>query len=845
MSLLTAIPFAAFLINGGLFWLVLRSRASPKGKLPFCAFLLLNSLTALASFGMHAGLAPSPLFWLKLITYSGTLMNTALLHFSTSYPAPHKYAWPIMGSAYLVFCVFAAMNTSGMFMVGVRLLPGGVASIEFGPWANFMFSFVAMLGAAALALLTTSYRGESQPLEKRRLGYILGAASLTVVAAPLNAIEPLSGYPVDIGLVLASGGVISYAILRYRIMSISLVIRRGAIYSLIAAGLVALASSVVLVVQLVWARTPLEAGLLAGGLAVAVTVLSYIYGARVYGMIEKLYYGPRYVYREQLRHFSQKMGTSLNLEELVNQLLRLAVSSVGASRGVLFLLEAEDENQYVPKAWVGCEPHETGKGLFRRGSPLLAQITSSSELLVADDVDTLRRMYGAWQIEVALLSYLRAQVIVPLKSGRGLIGFIVLGERQEGQISYEQEELELFAPMIYQAGMALQNAIDYSAAQAKLIRDSLTGAYNHPYLHERLEEEIQRADRLGLSLTVVMVDIDMFHLYNRMYGHPAGDEALRETARIIRNCIRVTDLLFRYGGEEFVIVVLGSSAHEVMPMVERLRRKLEEHHFPAGSDAYASLTMSAGVASYPSHASNRENLLFCSDLAMLRAKQQGRNMVCAWSPLEDKVLDDALPQVEDRDVPAALRQVAYLDTIHALAASLDARDPQTQGHSRNVAKYVVLLAQASGLPAEQIAVLRTAALLHDIGKIGIPDGILHGKGKLSQADQEQMERHPIYAENILGQVPELTPLMPAIRHHHERYDGTGYPAKLAGDYIPLEARILAIADAYEAMTSGRRYRHALDRKEALGELQRMAGSQFDPQLVEVFCKAVTEQEAHE
>ena len=197
-----------------------------------------------------------------------------------------------------------------------------------------------------------------------------------------------------------------------------------------------------------------------------------------------------------------------------------------------------------------------------------------------------------------------------------------------------------------------------------------------------------------------------------------------------------------------------------------------------------------------------------------------------YTPAEDAEIISS-----DSGKDTALRsasQVMYVSTILALAAAIDARDPSTYGHSQKVAKYALLLGEAVGLSPEQLGSLRTAALLHDIGKIGIPDNVLHKAQRLTAKEKEEMQKHPAVAKSMLSHVPSLSLILPQILHHHERFDGSGYPDGLAGDDIPLESRVLAIADAFDAITTSRAYRSQLSTGEAIAKLRRCAGTQFDP-----------------
>jgi putative nucleotidyltransferase with HDIG domain len=240
------------------------------------------------------------------------------------------------------------------------------------------------------------------------------------------------------------------------------------------------------------------------------------------------------------------------------------------------------------------------------------------------------------------------------------------------------------------------------------------------------------------------------------------------------------------------------------------------------------VTCSIGVASYPTDGVISGELVTVADTALYYAKRTGGNRVYLSSKILSEPVDNAGTYARHNGLSA----------IYALVSTVEAKDPYTYGHSRKVNTYAVALAEAVGLSPEEVSRVSTAALLHDIGKIGVPDKVLNKKGKLTKEDWEAIKSHPRLGATIVGNVPNLAPCVSTILHHHERWDGTGYPEGLKGEQISVEARILAIADSYEAMSAARPYRPALCSEKVLTELRRGAGSQFDPELVQVFIGIV-------
>jgi diguanylate cyclase (GGDEF)-like protein/putative nucleotidyltransferase with HDIG domain len=346
-------------------------------------------------------------------------------------------------------------------------------------------------------------------------------------------------------------------------------------------------------------------------------------------------------------------------------------------------------------------------------------------------------------------------------------------------------------------------------------RDSLTGLANRRGYHFRIERELERAQRHGLPLSIVLADIDHFKSLNDAFGHRRGDQALREFGELCRQELRATDLVSRVGGEEFAIVLPHVDEHEAVATAERLRLAVRERlHTPDGH----SLSASFGVASFPQHGSDPEVLLDHADQAMYTAKHLGRDRTV--------VFDAGLLQALRGHAPAE-----HIQAVLVLAEALDLRDVGTAAHSQTVGRLCAAIARAMGLSGERVERLRVAGILHDVGKLGVPDDILRKPGKLTDAEFAEMRKHPeLGARMVAG--AGLTDVAGWVRAHHERLDGRGYPFGLRAEDIPLEARILAVGDAYEAMTADRPYRDAPGHDYAVEELRRGCGTQFDPDVAE-------------
>jgi diguanylate cyclase (GGDEF)-like protein/putative nucleotidyltransferase with HDIG domain len=359
--------------------------------------------------------------------------------------------------------------------------------------------------------------------------------------------------------------------------------------------------------------------------------------------------------------------------------------------------------------------------------------------------------------------------------------------------------------------------------------DPLTGVLNRGAFVEVLESELERSRRSGRPLAVVVGDLDGLALVNAQFGHHAGDSVLEMVGQDIKKWKRRTDSAGRIGGEEFALLLPETDERGAFLVAERLRRAAHRTF----AEEPLPVTVSFGVASHPDHGDEPGLLLGAASRAMGAAKELGKDRSVIYGPEVARMLsatsgpEGAGPQ---------------LVTLIGLAEALDMRDTGTTGHSHTVAHYAEQAAHQLGLPAERVERVRIAGLLHDVGKIGVSDRVLTKPGPLDAEEWRQMRTHPEIGARLLAH-PEFDDLRAWILAHHERPDGRGYPYGLAGDEVPSEASVLAVADAYEAMTADRAYRPALGAQLAQAELRAGAGTQFDASVVDAFLSAVARSDA--
>ena len=401
------------------------------------------------------------------------------------------------------------------------------------------------------------------------------------------------------------------------------------------------------------------------------------------------------------------------------------------------------------------------------------------------------------------------------------IGYVTL--MRDSDDGYAQHELDLLGLLGDQLAIAVQNARDYREKLEQAIRDPLTGLYNRRFFYEALEKEIQRSARYGTTASLVLFDVDNFKSINDTLGHGAGDDVLRKIAEIVESLIRPTDSFARLGGEEFGLLLPETGQLDALLAAERLRTAIGRDKILADRR----VTVSGGIACCPADATTLEELERRADAALYWAKRNGKNLCAVSSEVNVDSLED------DGE--------SKLAHLHALVTMIDAQHLQTRDHSENVAAYAVALGRALGLDPDHIVRLRQAAHFHDIGKVAVSSAILNKPSPLTPSEMAEMQLHPVVGATMLMHAG-LHEEAHWIRSHHECMDGSGYPHGLKGDAIPFEARIIFVADAFEAMTSDRPYSDGISIEAALDELRACAGTQFDPDVVEALAELVERSE---
>ncbi|MFL5761629.1 MAG: diguanylate cyclase [Thermomicrobiales bacterium] len=545
----------------------------------------------------------------------------------------------------------------------------------------------------------------------------------------------------------------------------------------------------------------------------------------------------------------QLVGRSPYTSELQVEVAIAAVGADGLALGLLLAtvwprLRTNPPARWLLGGWVFLllADWETGFSLVARGvdrSQINLVISSATFALGLAAIFRLSSSlpafvgHGIGEMPQPLRSHHLASQAIVGSLGVGFAAVIAIETTRHGEYRY------LLTLILASVGLALavcrlmisasmqHSAIaTLNARQSELERlalsDSITELPNHRALIARLTEEVERARRFKQPLSVCFVDVDAFKQINDTHGHQVGDDVLREIGAMLRANARQIDIVGRYGGEEFVLLLPGTWTDDAQAFAERLRESVAITTFSPQADVEVRLSVSVGVAGLPEHASDRDALLKRADDAVYVAKRSGRNQVSLFNP----------------DFTTTTGRLLSANDAERLVQVVERRERTSVGHGERVGRLSAALAQRLGLEESEVDRIHLAGRLHDLGKIAVPDSILVEAETLSSRDYEIIRSHPLVGARLLEGNPSLVLLASALRHHHERWDGSGYSYRLAGENIPLAARIIAIAEAYDAMTNESPWRAQMSHAQAIAELSACAGKQFDPKLVVLFFRIV-------
>lgn len=421
---------------------------------------------------------------------------------------------------------------------------------------------------------------------------------------------------------------------------------------------------------------------------------------------------------------------------------------------------------------------------------------------------------------------------VPLHYGENAVGVLYIFEHEQLQLTTPKtHKLLTLSHLIVNA---IVNARVHEETLFQATHDPLTGLANRRLLDKQLEESLERCQRTGSAMTLIMIDIDHFKEVNDSYGHAAGDLVLKEVARIVKTLIRKVDLAVRFGGEEIYILLEGFDGSTAKTKADEIRQTIEATPMLLADGSVIHITMSAGVVCYPRCAENIGSMLEKGDQALYMAKQDGRNQVILYRDMLKSVIEENPHRITE------LLHDGY-ENIQPIVTAIDMKSRYFREHSNQVARMAAGFAHYLGLDKEQSTILQRAALLQNIGLIFVPENLLDKSDKLTAEETVVYQQHAIKGAELMEGIAAYAKIAEVVRHHHESYDGKGYPDGLCGEEIPWHARILCILDAYNSMISDRPYRDRLSHQDAIAAIEKSAKHKFDPELAARFVAFINSQ----
>ena len=827
MNLWSLVPLASALLSAGLI-LTLVFQKKTKLNLVFAFYVITSMAWSIFAFLLTYNPASSTaqlILWNNLLLVAMAGSAFAYYHFVRTFIG--KNTGIVVYCGYGLTIVMAALSLGG-WVVRDAYLKAGFLYHDIGPWGNIlMLMLIPPLGLSTWMLIKKLHDSHNH-VERNRISYLIIGLSIMTVWALINGnVHMLSLLPTDHLGTLANALLIAWAIRKYDLLDVRLLARRMLEHGIMLFGVLGIYALLIFIETTRLSHVPLYLLLiLSGAFSLLLAFLFRPVMFLVQDNVDRLFNRDTYLHRQALLEFSTKVANKIKLDQIAEDM----VSTIGKAlrlTQVDLLLENVEQGEYNTSFSYQQNKKSSGTLRLTRDDILVVLLNKDNQPINIDEArqnPSLNTPVNSGLTELVNNGY---AFLLPMKSAERMTGIIALGHKQ-GDMRFYPEDIEMVMNMARQASVVIENAQLYAQAKERANTDELTGLFNHRYFHQRMDEEIARSARFGEIFSLLTIDLDFFKTYNDVHGHLYGDKILRIVAEHIKNNIRGIDLAFRYGGDEFSVILPQVSTDNAVKVAERIRLSFANELDTKGMPVSCSI----GVAGWPTDGVMREEVIQASDAALYFAKQNGKNQV--------RIASEVDMSTRKSKEGAADTNIVVINTIYALAATVDAKDHYTYGHSKKVSKYASEIATALGYSKEKIATIRTSGLLHDIGKIGVSDAILGKRGSLDENEWEPIHAHPGIGASIIKNVESLRGCLPGIQYHHERYDGRGYPTGLKGDSIPLDARILAVADSFDAMTSERPYRkETRTQEEALEELIRNAGTQFDPVVVQIFVRLMT------
>ncbi|MBQ0078663.1 MAG: diguanylate cyclase [Eubacterium sp.] len=818
----TTVPAIAFLCNLFLFSTLLTAKKN-KAVYAFMGMLITFCAWTGGALFMRMELEPGVWFWWK-VSLTGIFVAPYMIYLVASTFAETKGAFLkiIFG---IITALIAVANGFDVFLTSPVIEEGnGHAVLHY---SATIFAIIPLV--FAVVVFATAYIDIKRSVKRNGLpsNYVtpFSVGVIIMVIGDLLDLVPLfNSLPMDSLGATINAVLIYYAFYKKRVYSLHQITSNGAMYMIT----VVITGFAVPVLNkagmLVLDKLPNVSqdvfSMVLTVICAALAIVLYIVLGKLNGA---LFVKEQNRKEDLVKEFSSSVNTSLDVNSIFSGFLGLIRNETSAEHVYICRYDAE-KNRYV--SYNGMDTLEMPIVLLK-SNPVINQIdkTNSGSLLYSEFKRSA--IYKSmWEEEKRTLEYLDIELIIPFKNEGETMGFVLLSQKS-GRKAYTFDEINFLESVASIASIALKNAQLYRQLEQEAKRDALTNLYNRRAFNERLNEAVNSSSTTDVAM--ILFNLDDFSLYNELYGNEEGDLMLQRFAGILTSVFGSKGAISRYGGKEFAVMLPHSDAETARQYAERVKVQLKNQIDSTKEATKKFLTFSAAICAYPSVASNANELMTYVNLAIFHIKQHGKNNIEIYNKQYSA-------QSAGKDKKEHIYELT--STIYALTAAIDAKDHYTFNHSRCVSEYATKLAEFAGLPSDYVEIIRQAGLLHDIGKISIPDAILTKQGKLTNEEFQIMRQHVERSIEMIRHLPALDYVIPAVVGHHERFDGKGYPRGIAGEDIPIGARCLSIADSFDAMVSRRSYKDKMSVEASLTEIMINLGKQFDPELGQLFVEKV-------
>ena len=811
----TLIPLFAIITYGTLVLLVSLTKPQTQERRGFRVYLLTMFLWSISSFVTMTGWGDT-LFWFKLMSASATFSMPAIFHFVQVF-FNKKKSWANLVYIYGILAAFLTLATN--WVIVTATVTNRELSYEF----NSMIALIS--GPAYLATILSvfelilGYRKTKNPIQKNRIRYLIIGLGIILATALVN-FTPLGKYPIDIAANSITALLIAYAILKHQLLDISLVIRKGLLYSipttLIGASYFLIIS---LSLKIFQAYSGIELFMLSMIVAILTAIIAQPLRDKAQAWVDKLFFREKYNSGLMLQRVSRTASKYLDANLLANMILD-EIESTLHIKSLAFFLKQKRSNDFVLIAQKGLD---SGLNIHLKSDhPLIFMLSSHENVLTRADLDIMPQFKSLWSYERYALDQIEAEMFIPLKSQDNLMGILTVGQKLSEE-NYSRDDQLTLTTLANQTAVAIENARLYSLEQNR--RKELDA------LNKFTRQLIATDDPEYVLNQVVKHALEIVHVtFARIFvvneekaitckaGYPVDNlEFNLNIGKPVQDCVQ---FFYKQALKENKPIIInrddsGISFQQQDALLLNHVSSICLCPLRVGDEDIGILELAER------RNTNRESL----DTRKVR--------------VIETIADQAASALHRVNLHEQLEE-SFVQTVLALANALDARDHYTNDHGEKLTKIAKQVAIELKCPEKEIYAIHWAMQLHDIGKIGIPDNILRKPGPLTLDEWELMKRHPEIGAKIVEPVKIMQNVAPLIRYHHEKYDGSGYPDGLKNEEIPVGARILSLVDAYGAITDERVYQKARSHDEAMHELNRCTGSQFDPLVMHAFTKVIEE-----